>query len=354
MFRKAVAMTLCAVTCMAQDPVLRGKAELVLVPVAVTHKSGRYVRDLSREDLALYDDNVPQRIQLEDVTLPISLAIAVQTTPASAIVLDKLRKATGVIGPMITGFHGEAAVVAFGRAIQVVQPFTSKEDDVARSIQHLEVSGTGAGIADAITVSLKLLTERKEHRRVLLVLSEKHDLSSNKDQIAAAALQAQRENVTVYSVTFSPSGTQWTNKVPVYCDPPPRDLIHPGKCKRCTCGNCGNQCDREDGKPQVFVPVQAGYTMNLGALVTEMRKMAQVNSGETLAHYTGGEQTAFATKAGLDGVLDRIGHDVHAAYLVSFQPSHAEPGVFHQIRVEVKGRKDVTVRARPGYWPAPE
>jgi hypothetical protein len=94
--------------------------------------------------------------------------------------------------------------------------------------------------------------------------------------------------------------------------------------------------------------------MNLGALVTEMRKMGQVNSGEMLAHDTGGEQAAFATKAGLDGVLDRIGRDVHAAYLVSFQPAHAEPGTFHQIRVEVKGRKDVTVRSRPGYWPTSE
>jgi hypothetical protein len=353
-----MAMTLCAVigmlTCLAQDPVLRGKAELVLVPVAVTDKGGHYVRDLSVEDLALFDGNVPQRIQLEDVTLPISLAIAVQTTPASAIVLDKLRKATGVIGPMITGYRGEAAVVTFGREIKVVQPFTSKEDEVTRAIKHLESSGAGAGIADAVTLSLQLLAERKEHRRVLLLLSEKHNLSSSKEQIAAAALQAQRENVTVYSVTFSPSGTQWTNKVPVYCDPPPRDLIHPGKCKRCTCGNCGNQCDREDGKPQVFVPVQAGYNMNLKALATEISKLAQVNSGEMLAHYTGGEQTAFATKSGLDGVLDRIGHDVHSAYLVSFQPAHAEPGKFHQIRVEVKGRKDVTVRTRPGYWPTSE
>lgn len=133
-------MALCAATCMAQDPVLRGKAELVLVPVSVTDKNGRYVRDLSEDDLVLFDDNVPQRIQLEDLTLPVSLAIAVQTTPASATVLDKLRKATGVIGPMITGYKGEAAVVAFGSAVRVLQPFTSDEDDVSRAIGHLEAS----------------------------------------------------------------------------------------------------------------------------------------------------------------------------------------------------------------------
>ena len=355
MFRKLIAMAICAATCLAQDPVLRSRAELVLVPVAVTDKSGRYVRDLSASDLVLYDDNVAQRIQLEDVTLPISLAIAVQTTPDSAIVLDKLRIATGVIGPMLTGYKGEAAVVSFGHQINVEQPFTSNADDVARAIKHLEASGSGAGIADAITIALNLLAARPaEHRKVLLVISEKHDLSSNRQQIADAALLAQRDNVTVYSVTFSPSATQWTNKVPVYCDVPPKDLIHPGKCKRCTCGNCGNHCDREDGTPQVFVPQQAGYNMNLGALVGAIAKAAQTNLGETLARSTGGEQTAFATKAGLDGVLDRIGRDVHSAYLLSFTPARREPSVFHTLRVEVKGRRDVTVRARPGYWQTAE
>jgi hypothetical protein len=349
MFRNLMAIVLVAAAARAQEPILHSKAELVLTPVSVTNGSGRYVRDLSEEDLVLYDDNVPQQIHLEDVSLPISLAIAIQTTPASQIVLDKLRKATGVIGPMITGFKGEAALVAFGSATRVVQPFTSNEGEVTRAIRHLDASGAGVGIADAVEMSLKLLAARPANRRrVLLVLSEKHDLSSNKEQIGAAAILAQRENVTVYSVTFSPSGTQWTNKVPVYCDPPPSL----GKCVRCTCGNCGNHCDREDGKPQPYVPLQAGYSMNLAAVFVEMWKMAQVNSGEMLAHYTGGQQTSFATRAGLDGVLDRIGRDVHAQYLLSFTPSHAETGVFHRIRVEVKGRPDLIVRARPGYWPS--
>jgi VWFA-related protein len=229
MFLKMVALAVFAAACLGQEPVLRSKAELVLVPVSITDRSGHYMRDLSEKDLVLYDDNVPQRIQFEDVTLPVSLVIAVQTTPASQIVVDKLRKSTGVIGPMITGFKGEAAVVAFGRAIKVVQPFTSNEDDVARTIHHLEASSVGAGILDAVIASLRLLGERPaDRRRVLLVLSEKHDLSSSKEQIGTAAMLAQRENLTVYSVTFSPSRTQWTAKVPVYCDPPS------GTCGRCT------------------------------------------------------------------------------------------------------------------------
>src|SRR5665213_458376 len=169
MFQKTLILAMAAAHCAAQDPVLRGKAELVLVPVSVTDRNGRYVRDLSERDLVLYVDNVPRRIQLEDVTLPLSLAIAVQTTPASEIVLNKLRKAAGVVGPMITGYKGEAAVLTFGNYIRVAQPFTSDEDEVARAIRHLDPTGSGAGTAEAATQAVKLLAARPGNRRRVLL-----------------------------------------------------------------------------------------------------------------------------------------------------------------------------------------
>ncbi|MDP9171031.1 MAG: hypothetical protein M3N54_10475, partial [Acidobacteriota bacterium] len=97
---------LAVAACLAQETVLRSKSELVLVPVSIVDKSGHSVRDLFEDDLVLYDNNVVRHIQMEDVALPISLAIVVQTTPAAQIVLNKLRKETSLIGPMLTGDKG--------------------------------------------------------------------------------------------------------------------------------------------------------------------------------------------------------------------------------------------------------
>ena len=119
---------------------------------------------------------------------------------------------------------------------------------------------------------------------------------------------------------------------------------------RCTCGNCGNQCDREDGKPQQYVPPQVPYGIDFGALFTAIAKAAQPNAGEILARSTGGKQSGFATKSGLDKVLEDIGRDIHGQYLLSFQPAAAERAGFHNLRVEVKDRRDLTVRTRPVYW----
>jgi VWFA-related protein len=351
MLNRAAARTiscLIAVSSMAQETVLRSKSELVLVPVSIADRSGHPVRGLTEADLILYDNNVVRRIQMEDVALPVSLAIVVQTTPASQVILDKLRKETGLIGPMLTGNQGEAAVVAFGNQIRIVQPFTSDEDKVAGALAKLDAAGNGGSIPEAVTTGLRLLAARPpSRRRVLLLLSEKHDFSSDATAVKEAVDLAQRENVTVYSVAFSPTKSPWTNKVPKYCNPPEPSK----KCRACerTCGNCGNQCDRVDGKPQPFIPIQAAYNLNLGALIMEMKKASQVNVGELLAKFTGGEQTGFATRSGLDGVLERISQDLHGQYLLSFIPADATPGEYRTLRVEVKGRKDLIVRYRPGY-----
>jgi hypothetical protein len=61
-------------------------------------------------------------------------------------------------------------------------------------------------------------------------------------------------------------------------------------------------------------------------------------------------ENGFLRKEGLEKALERIGNDLHTQYLLSFQPDvNAAPG-FHKIRVEVKGRPDLVVRTRAGYW----
>ena len=52
---------------------------LVVAPTTVTDAKGRYVDGLTPEDLILYDNNVPQAIQMDWTTYPIDLVVAVQT-----------------------------------------------------------------------------------------------------------------------------------------------------------------------------------------------------------------------------------------------------------------------------------
>ena len=63
---------------------------LVVAPTTVTDSKGHFVDGLTEEDLILYDNNVPQKIQMDWTTYPIDLVVAVQTSSNSGAAIDKL------------------------------------------------------------------------------------------------------------------------------------------------------------------------------------------------------------------------------------------------------------------------
>jgi VWFA-related protein len=322
-----------------QEVSLRSTSNLVLAPISVTDKEGKPVRGLEVQDLVVYDDSVPVRIRLEESVQPLSLAIVIQATRSSQIVLDKLRKEASLIGPLLTGDRGEAAVIAFADEVKVLQEFTGNADHVERVIRNLDAFGEGGSLIDSLEVSMRLLEQRRrERRRAILLVSEKHDRGS-KENLEALVFLSQRSNATVYSLTFSPTKTGVAYAAPRYCDPN-------RKCRRCTCGNCAYHCDRE--KPEAVPSSQSG-PMNLLALFGELKRGSQPDVPRVLSDLSGGAKWDFVRRQGIEEALQRIGADLHEQYLVTFPMSRREPGAYHRIRAEVKERPDLTVRTRAGY-----
>jgi hypothetical protein len=48
-----------------------------------------------------------------------------------------------------------------------------------------------------------------------------------------------------------------------------------------------------------------------------------------------------------------VADEVHRQYIVSFQPKPDAAGLYHSIRAEVRGRPELAVRTREGYWGVP-
>ena len=322
-----------------QEISLRSTSNLVVAPISVTDKEGKPVRGLEVQNLVVYDDSVPLRIRLEESVQPLSLAIVIQATQSSQIVLDKLRKEASLIGPLLTGDRGEAAVIAFADEVKVLQEFTGNADRVERAVRNLDAFGEGGSLIDGLEVSMRLLERRKrERRRAVLLVSEKHDRGS-KEALETLVSLAQRSNATVYSLRFSPTKTGFAYAAPSYCNPN-------RKCRRCTCGNCAYHCDRE--KPEAVPSSQSG-PMNLLALFGELKRGSQPDVPKLLSDLSGGARWDFVRRQGIEQALQRIGADLHEQYLVTFPMSKRQPGAYHRIRAEVKERPDLIVRTRSGY-----
>jgi len=71
--RIAAALLLLCVSSRAQ---FRASVPLVLAPTTVTDAKGNYIDGLTANNLILYDNNVPQAIQMDWTEYPISLLLS--------------------------------------------------------------------------------------------------------------------------------------------------------------------------------------------------------------------------------------------------------------------------------------
>jgi VWFA-related protein len=297
---------------------------LVVAPTTVTDSKGRYVDGLSVEDLILYDNNVPQKIQLDYAVYPISVVIAVETRQDSIPVLDKLGRSGVLVSQLLAGDAGETAVISFSDEVRVYQDFTTDSDKLTRALRNMRADGEGSAALDGVSEALRMLSHRQPNRRkVILLIAEKRDRGS-RAKLAEVIHEVERQNCLIYWLTYSPSLTQYTAR--------PKTVKSDDK--------------REDGKllPPDIQP------KNPLVIFSELYHLSKPDIAELFAKETGAHTKGFLKRSGLEEGIQAIGEEVHRQYILTFQPAPSPEGQFHSIRVAVKDRPELQARTRGGYF----
>ena len=319
-FAAAILLTACAAS--AQ---FKSTSTLVLAPTTVVDSKGRYVDGLEAKDMALYDNNVAQPIQVDEAIYPISLVVAVETSENSQAVIDKLGGSGILFAELMAGNAGETAILTFGSQVNPLQDFTTDPDQLEKTLRHLHVESGAAASLDAVAEALKLLEQRKpERRRVILLIAETRDRAS-KHKFAGVLREVERQNVLIYWLTYSPSLTASTARPKTVKSTDPK----------------------KDGEP---IPYDPG-PQNWLNIVPEMTQLGKPAAAQELSKATGGRTVGFLKQDALEEAIQSVAAEVHRQYMVSFQPHPSSQGRFHSIRVEVKGRPELQARTRAGYWP---
>jgi VWFA-related protein len=319
----------------------KSNVPLVVAPTTVTDSKGHYIDGLTPEDLILYDNNVPQTIQLAETAYPISLVVAIQTSANSGAVIDKLGRIGILLSQLLAADAGETAVLSFSNEVKVHQDFTDNPDAVTHALRMLRKEGPNANILDALLESLTLLEQRPpERRRIILIVAEKRDRSST-SKLPEVMERIQRLNATVYWLTFSPFLEPFTVKAKTMEDTKPEaERIKQRQCL---------QCPDPDTRP---APADLGPGSVFYA-IGELARLKKPNLAGLFTETTGGRSIGFLKKNGLEQAIQLVSEEVHRQYILSFQPKASEAGSFHALRVVVKDRSGLQVTTRSGYWALP-
>jgi VWFA-related protein len=308
--RLGACATLLPLLLMAQEPIARVPVRLVIAPTSVTDQHGKFINGLGASDFTLYDNDLLQQIHEDADFLPISLAVAIQNNNAIEGVLPKIHQLGPLLGTLVVGDGGEAAILTFNQRVESVQDFTGDLGRLTHALKRIEVSYSKSHLIDATLQSIRLLKNRPpERRRILLLISETRDQGSE-SKLRDAVAEAEVNNILIYSLNIS----------------------------------------RLHAAGQVF---PGGLSLDLMALIKEiysgMKTAVVENPLSVLTRYTGGRQYSFLKQHAFEDAITKIGEEIHGQYLLGYTPSNIQQQGYHKIRVQLN-HPEYTVRSRPGYY----
>ena len=284
-----IALAASAAVLAGQEPSFRpASSELVVVPVTVTDRQGRFVADLSSPQFSVYDNDRRQ---------PITLFSNEDTPVTVGLVLDSSASMRAKLGEVV------AATAAFARSSNPSDElFTlAFSDDVRDAVgegRFLLASDAAAlltavssfkpdgrtALYDAVTAGLDRLENGSRARKVLILISDGGD-NSSQATLAQVLARARRSDAAIYTI---------------------------GLFTR----------DDPDANPGVL---------------------------KSLAQATGGARYLPASPGVLLGVCEEIAREIRSGYTIGYEPPDRD-GRFHRLRVQVDDGRRLRVRTRPGYF----
>ncbi len=282
-----------------QQPARPDEATIITVDVTrvnllftVTDRKGRFVTDLAKEDFDIIEGKKPQVIQefTAESDLPLRLGILIDTSNS---IRDRFKfeqeAAISFINNVIRTNQDKGLVVSFDTSAELVADLQTDTEKLVTAVRNLRPGG-GTALYDAIFFACrdKLSQDQPRHkfRRAIVIVSDGDDNQSNYTRDQALEM-AQKADVVLYAISTNRSGME-----------------------------------QEGDKVLKYYASETGGRAFFPFQVEDM------------------EQS-----------FENIANELRHQYNISYRPEPLKTdGLFHLVDVRVKGRKDLVVHVRRGYY----
>ncbi|HVF48120.1 MAG TPA: VWA domain-containing protein [Pyrinomonadaceae bacterium] len=175
-------------------------SSIVVMNAVVTDAAGQAVRGLGMKHFKVFEEGQEQSIkQFEAEETPFAAVILLDT---SGSMEERVTLARSAAIQFLDGLRAgdSAAIYSFHSKVELVQDFSNSRD-IAERIFDLKSNGMTV-LNDAVYNAARLLSNRPEKRRAIIVLSDGADTLSSKssDKAMRAALLA---GATIYTVDMA-------------------------------------------------------------------------------------------------------------------------------------------------------
>jgi VWFA-related protein len=303
----------------AQQSVFRVARTTVAVPASVFDEGGNVVRDLTREDFAIFDNGVPQEVvNFASGMEPFTAVVLVDTSASMILDLDTARAAAEQF--VIRMRPDDLAMVgSFSDRIFVSGRFTSDRDVLLRSLRDDLHIGNPTRLFDAVHEAFGQLA-RATGRRVVMLFTDGCDSASQQD-LDSLLRRVRTEEYMVYSVQLPFRRSR---------------ALRPGqRCQGCA-------CDLE---------LDLANQTGMRGLNDPRRNLSGGFILQRLAAETGGGVALLGPTVDVNATATWIASELHHQYLLGFVPPKFD-GKPHELEVRVK-RPNLVVRARRTYLAPP-
>ena len=380
---------------------LRTDTDLVTVPVIATDADGSYVADLRREEFTVAEDGVQQEVAFfGTVSTPFHVVLMLDTSASTQQKLRLIQQAAGAFVEQLQPAD-RVKVISFDDEIRDLSEFTS-DRAILKSAINRTAPGKGTRVYDAVELALNTI-RRIQGRKAIVIFSDGVDWHSASATFDGTIRWLDEEGVIVYPIRYDtrsdteriareqadatapvlptldvirrqPSGTTAPtfpsddpDSMPTSGSQPktgPLGLPLPAEILRrrreSDPNRDPNRGPTSDGLPyppeprgtRQPPPYPGKRTSGPDDSIDAMLDMAYSTADsylETLAGKTGGKLLRADTLGSLPEAFSKIAAELRTQYVLGYYPLNKERDErYRRIKVTTK-RKNVVIRARPGY-----
>ena len=205
-----------------QEPI-HVAVNLVNVAFSVRDARGALLENLSKDDIEVFEDAVPQKIAFfrKSTDVPLTLGLIMDISSSQDHFLKQHEHDLEVFLKEVLGPKDRVFLVCFGNHIRLVSDFSQSGPEIVARMKAFEHRDQGKGkhfafpelgpaeerdlgtaFYDSIYYSVTEKLKAEEGRRALLLFSDGEDNSSSHDMMSTIET-AQGENVLVYTIRYT-------------------------------------------------------------------------------------------------------------------------------------------------------